>query len=69
MEWIRIKDKAPEEGKLLVYYFAPLGCFIGKYKRCKTPQDGIHTFYGKSGFLTDDVTHWMPIPPFPKEDE
>jgi hypothetical protein len=28
---------------------------------------GAHCFSSRAGFLTDDVTHWMPLPAIPTE--
>ena len=64
MDWIKIEDKIPDEGQKVIYYFEHTGISIGKFTKDK---DNIgfpfgNIFYGKSGFLTDDVTHWMPLP-------
>ena len=67
-EWINISDKAPEDGQRVIYYFKPLGMFMGHYERCKGEAAlyGTHCFESAHGFLTDDVTHWMPLPEPPK---
>jgi hypothetical protein len=67
MQWININDKAPEDGQHVIYYFEPLGMFMGYYERCKGEAAlyGTHCFESASGFLTDDVTHWMPAPEAP----
>lgn len=67
MDWIDINERAPEDGQKVIYYFAPLGMFFGQYERCKgeDAEYGTHCFFSKSGFLTDDVTHWMPMPKAP----
>ena len=67
MQWINIKDKAPEDGQRVIYYFAPLGMFMGHYERCKGEAAiyGTHCFSSAHGFLTDDVTYWMPAPDAP----
>lgn len=67
--WIHITDRKPEDEQDVFYFFEVLGVYKGKY--CKSNYyegyDDIEpcwgdTFYGKKGFLTDDVTHWMPAP-------
>lgn len=69
-EWISIKEKAPIDGQRVIYYFEPLGMFLGKYATCKgsDAEYGTHCFYSEHGYLTDDVTHWMPLPEPPKDD-
>ena len=64
-KWISVKERLPEHGQTVIYYFAPLGVFVGKYKRLtgRDAKYGTNLFYGPSGFLIDDVTHWMPLPP------
>lgn len=65
MKWISVEDRLPEEGISVLYYFGCVGVHKGKYK--KNGRSNI--FYGNSGFLTDDVTHWMPLPEPPKENK
>lgn len=61
-QWISVKDRMPEEEQRVLYYFAPVGMHTGRYK--KTEHGNV--FYGAAGWLTDDVTHWMPLPELPK---
>jgi len=63
-EWLSIKNHVPAENQKVVYYFKPLGMFIGKYNKAD-PEYGTHCFSSRSGYLIDDVTHWIPLPPFP----
>ena len=72
MKWINVKDKPPMEGQSVIYYFKPVGIHIGKYKRIEVPEEFIGTkgiyedyFYGKSGYLCGDVTHWMDLSELP----
>lgn len=60
-EWIKMSDRQPEHGQAVIYYFDMVGRHRGFYST-GLDEDGYryHTFYGKGGFLTDDVTHWMP---------
>lgn len=57
MEWINIKDKKPEPGKPVWYYF---DVFNRIYDGHYYGTDKEDVFYGKHGFLTNDVTFWMP---------
>lgn len=54
-EWILCTDRMPEDGQSVLYYFECTGTHRGHYR-------GGNTFAGKDGWLTDDVTHWFPIP-------
>ena len=58
-EWISVDDWLPEEGQSVIYYFDVVGMHFGKYY-------GDNCFGGRSGFLTGDVTHWMPLPELPE---
>lgn len=60
--WISVTDRLPTEGQRVIYYFEIVGIHIGKYKK---GEDGTNIFWGPSGYLGDDVTHWMPLPPTP----
>ena len=70
MNWIHIKDQRPEDGQDVFYFFEVLGVYKGKYSRTEYPKELFEegtepvygdTFYGEKGWLTDDVTHWMPL--------
>jgi len=56
MKWIKVKDLLPEEDQAVIYWFECISVSRGKFTMTK---DG-PCFYGKGGWLTDDVTHWMP---------
>lgn len=60
--WIDIREQKPEEEQDVFYYFEFCGVCSGKYQTCKLGTSGIvfDCFYGKSGFLCDDVQYWMP---------
>jgi hypothetical protein len=69
MSWIHINDQRPDDGREVFYFFAFLGVYRGKYMQSEYPQELFEEgtepvygdcFYGDKGFLTDDVTHWMP---------
>lgn len=51
--WISVADRYPDVDQDVVYFFDVCGTYVGKYV-------GEHCFAGEAGFLTDDVTHWMP---------
>lgn len=62
--WRSVEDRFPEPGQGVLYYFEFVGTWPGKYH-----GDGeSNVFGGPAGFLTDDVTHWMPLP-VPPADE
>ena len=57
MGWRRIDNELPKRDQLVWYYFEVTGVSAGFYRRNKYGD----TFSGEHGFLTNDVTHWMPI--------
>ena len=71
VNWIRIKDKIPEEGKRLLYFFEGTGVWLGFYygRDESFPFEDNHVFGSEFGFLTGDVTHWSYIPTYPKDSE
>lgn len=64
--WIRVKDQPPKEGQRVVYYFSIVGTHIGYYTQDEYGHD---CFYGEHGWLCDDVTHYIPIPELPLEQD
>ncbi len=59
MDWKNIKDCKPEENKPLFYYFDVFDkVYLGKYQETEYGD----CFYGKKGFLTDDVDSWVYVP-------
>jgi len=68
LKWISIEDEVPPEGVNLLYFFDCTGISLGQYygieeKYC--PETG-HVFASHDGWLTGDVTHWMPLPDIPE---
>lgn len=62
-EWISVKDRLPEEpGEVLVVLYGKVG--IAWYH-------GGEQFETGSGLIcyVEEVTHWMPLPKPPKDDE
>ena len=68
MNWIKIEDQKPEEGREVFYFFDFLGVYRGQYQQIEYPKEMFKegsepvygdSFFGQCGFLTDDVTHWM----------
>lgn len=79
--WIKVEDREPFEGQDVIYYFEHVGVHRGKFTKTiyevehfgtdehGNPYEGL-CFYSDRGWLTDDVTHWMPddgqeLPPPP----
>jgi hypothetical protein len=65
--WIEITNKKPKHKQPVFYYFKYTGVHAGYYKETEIPEEAFNQkgifmdcFYGDSGFLCDDVTHWMP---------
>lgn len=63
MKWISVKDRLPkEDGWYLVYTrYIIVPPRVVQYKK-----DAEYPFIG---FYQNDITHWMPLPEPPKEDE
>lgn len=62
-EWIRMDERRPDIDQKVLYYFEMVGIHVGRYGRWTDEEGYEHdVFSGPSGFLTDDVTHWMPLP-------
>ena len=53
--WIEFCNQAPSPCQRVLYFFEVTGISVGEF----SPPE---TFSGKSGFLTGDVTHWLPLP-------
>jgi len=72
MDWINIEDQMPKDDQKVITYCDMLDnnkIEIAIYKNLVGTEDekfGHNMFYNKSGWLTDDVTHWMPLPEAPK---
>lgn len=70
MNWLEINKEKPDEEQKVIYFFEHTGVNRGKYKTIEysdifgKDEDGNNykgdMFYSEKGFLTDDVTHWMP---------
>jgi len=70
MEWISVEERLPEEGQNVLFYFEVTGVEVGHYTLINDVHYGKgNQFYNKGGFLTDDVTHWMPLPAPPAGDK
>lgn len=63
-QWISVKDRLPEELIRVLTY----GCDDFSFSFIK---DGSWTWIDDEGhiFLERDITHWMPLPAPPKEEE
>lgn len=78
-EWFRIDEAQPAEEQDVYYFFGLNGkVYPGKYNRyvgehCREDAYS-NCFFGPGGFLTDDVTYWMPrginddVPPPPSQE-
>ena len=64
MDWIKVEDKLPEEGQKVIYYFKKVGVHVGLYNRLF----GCDCFHGPNGFLSNDVSYWLPLPDPPGDE-
>lgn len=69
MKWIRIDEQKPMEGQEVFYWFEPFEeiykgkFFMDNYEGrldWNPNKPGGDIFADKGGWLTDDVTYWMP---------
>ena len=58
--WISVEDYLPKLNQKVWYYFELLGKFKGTYGGLHENREGMSIFYNDDGFLTGDVTHWLP---------
>jgi hypothetical protein len=63
IDWVKIEDKVPEQGRRLLYFFEGTGVWVGFYygideEYCSKTG---HVFGSNVGFLTGDVTHYCYI--------
>ena len=56
-EWILVKEKYPEKGEKVWYFFEIVGVHRGVFIGF---EQGMDVFEGVGGVLSGDVTHWMP---------
>lgn len=70
-EWISVKDRLPDDDELVLVYtkdnvmsVCPLviANAFANLKNLKVWEDN-------NGYYVSDVTHWMPLPEPPKEDD
>tara|TARA_Y100000361_G_scaffold74793_1_gene66160 strand:+ start:656 stop:955 length:300 start_codon:yes stop_codon:yes gene_type:complete len=63
INWIKVADEIPEEGKRLLYFFEGTGVWVGFYygRDESYPSSNNHVFGSNAGFLTGDVTHYCYI--------
>jgi len=68
MEWIRVKDKLPENNEecLVAFDLSPEYFILGKcYHLCIYQEEKFHTW--ELSKIVPNVTHWMPLPKPPSE--
>jgi len=65
MEWIKVKDKLPDDGDKVIIY-SPCGIET-KYFESNIFYDGETCMYCPIGEVKN-VTHWMPLPEVPKDE-
>ena len=59
-EWIEIKNERPGHGQVVITYHCETGIDVMKCDILENEYGDI-MFISCLGFLTDDVTHWIPI--------
>ena len=74
MRWIPVEERLPEEGKRCLLYtpcdgILCVGYYAGKDERQHRHKWRLVTAMRSTQTLTKKVTHWMPLPEAPKEEE
>lgn len=81
MQWISVKDRLPERGEqvlLIAYGWKDTTVYIGRLEHMSpetswltgiTSKESEWCIQGWSYLREPIVTHWMPLPEPPKEDE
>lgn len=68
MEWIKCSERMPEETQMLLAYSQ--GEIVAAYWNWIVSPIDYKKYRGftyLSGYVLDEVTHWMPLPPPPTE--
>ena len=72
-EWISVKDKLPKIGDLVIGYFLygpiPYVEQVSYIQRKNMIGEIIKEWHDSDGGTPLDVTHWMPLPEPPNENE
>ena len=63
-EWISVKDRLPEDGQEVFAYCSEADSFEMLVLRCLSENMWIN----RALDIYENVTHWMPLPTPPKED-
>lgn len=82
MEWISIKDRLPEDGQELLVIISHGWegrlVYVGAYKKVESEVSWLTgviskasdwSLWGWSYLKEPHVTHWMPLPELPEENE
>lgn len=64
MDWINVKDRMPERDKKVLCYCYDKYMDVMEYWY---DEDGKPNFFNPPAPPVDCVTHWMPLPPPPKD--
>lgn len=59
--WISVEERLPEDGQAVIVVLADRWCMMGWRWQGK--------WYTKPTIVETGVTHWMPLPEAPKEDD
>jgi Protein of unknown function (DUF551). len=67
-EWISVKDKVPDEGKLVLCAGSKGGYFLGVNYICPQMNDCVSIYMDVTNArIGRNATYWMPLPEPPKE--
>ena len=66
--WIPVTERLPEGGKVVLCYKKDRKMRFGRLLDA-TYADGVQAFLERDNVLAFGVTHWMPLPEGPKEED
>lgn len=66
-EWISVNDRLPENAETVLAHCKDGGMFVGRYMSNGDWQ--IWTAMKSTRIVRRTITHWMPLPTAPKDDE
>lgn len=72
MNWISVKDKLPQKGENgfpTVIVYTKVGEVAVGFLDCRSHEWWVLHDYDACAEFSSDVTHWMPLPEPPKEEE
>jgi len=71
--WVSTRDRLPNDGQNVLYYFKHVGMHLGVFNKIELPEEEVgekgvfaDCFSSENGFLCDEDMYWVPLPKPPK---